>query len=89
MLTSHILLLKYRHDPRYDFGRVTIWYLDRGAPGDRSSAQGAGISAITDQYLEIATPKGTKYIPFHRLRKIDYDGVPVWDRSGLREDPPG
>lgn len=88
MLTSHILLLKYRHDPRFDFGRITIWYVDRGAPGDRSSAEGPAIAAITDQYLEIATPNGQKYIPFHRLRKIDYDGVPVWERSGPREGPP-
>jgi uncharacterized protein (UPF0248 family) len=80
MLTSHALLLKYRHDPRYSFAEITVWYVDRGAPGDRSSAEGAMIAALTDQYLEIATPAGTKCIPYHRLRKIVYAGGLVWER---------
>ncbi len=80
MLTSHTLLLKYWHDPRYSFDQITVWYVDRGAPGDRSSAQGEMIAFLTDQYLEITTPAGTKCIPYHRLRKISYAGEPVWER---------
>ena len=80
MLTSHLLLLKYRYDPRYSFNQVTVWYVDRGALGDLSRAEGSMIIGLTDQYLEIAGGQGTKYIPYHRLRKILYDGIPVWER---------
>ncbi|NMB79548.1 MAG: DUF504 domain-containing protein [Methanomicrobiales archaeon] len=80
MLTSHILLLKYRHDPRYSFTGITVWYVDRGAPHDCSRASGSEISSLADQYLEIASPGGAKCIPYHRLRKISYRGEVVWER---------
>ena len=79
-LTSHILLLKYRHDPACVFSRVSVWYLDRGAPGDRSCAEGDDILVLEAYYFEIASSRGTKYIPYHRIRKIAYDGVMVWER---------
>jgi len=81
MLTSHALLLKYRHDPRFNFADVTVWYVDRGAPGDRSCARGPVITGMTDQYLEISTQAGIKYIPFHRLWRIAYCGKTTWERQ--------
>lgn len=80
MLTSHILLLKYQYDPRYSFAGITVWYVDRGPLGDCSSAKGSMITALTNQYLEIATPHGTKCIPCHRLRKITYAGELIGER---------
>ena len=81
MLTSHILLLKYRHDPRLRFDDLAVEYVDRGAPGDRSMAEGSSIAGLTDQYLEISTPAGIKCIPYHRLRRIMYRGDIVWERQ--------
>ena len=81
MLTSHILLLKYRYDPRYTFDDLTVWFVDRGAPGDRSSADGTNIISLSDQYLEIRTCAGMKCIPYHRIRRITCRGEVVWERQ--------
>ncbi|MCX6696625.1 MAG: hypothetical protein NTV84_03545 [Methanoregula sp.] len=43
MLSSHKLLQQYWHDDRYDIGNVQVWYIDRGAPNDRSSVRGPDI----------------------------------------------
>ena len=81
MLTSHSILLRYLHDPRFAFADITVWYVDRGAPGDRSSAEGVEIAGLSDQYLEIRTPSGLKCIPYHRLRRIAYRGEIIWERQ--------
>jgi len=81
MLTSHALLLKYRHDPRFSFTDVGIWYIDRGAPGDRSWAYGAGILALESQYFEMESGSGTKCIPYHRIRRITYAGAVAWEKG--------
>jgi len=73
MLTSHKLLERYWHDARCDKEKVRIWYIDRGAPDDRSSAVGADIS-LEPYYLRIRTADGEKPVPYHRILLISYDG---------------
>ena len=80
MLTSHELLLKFWHDPRYDFSKVQVEYVDRGAPGDRSAVSGGDIRILEAYYIEIATDQGVKYIPYHRIRKIMYEGATLWKK---------
>lgn len=73
MLTSHKLLQQYWHDDRYDIGKVQVWYIDRGAPNDRSSVSGPDIS-LEPYYMSIRTIDGEKPVPYHRILLITYDG---------------
>jgi hypothetical protein len=59
--------VKNLYDTRYSFAGIIVWYVDRGALGDCSSAKGSMITIVPDQYLEIATPHGTKCIPHQWL----------------------
>ena len=81
MLTTHSLLLKYRHDARFSFSKVGVWYVDRGAPGDHSWAYGPYIRALESQYFEFESVTGIKCIPYHRIRRITYESLIVWDRG--------
>lgn len=78
MRTSHRLLLRLYHDPGYDFSRVEVEYVDRGAPGDRSTVQGERVLALDAQYLEVDAGTHVTCIPYHRVRRIMYDGKTVW-----------
>jgi len=80
MLTSHELLLKFWHDPRYAFSEVSVEYVDRGAPGDRSTVSGMDIRVLDTYYFEIMSGMYTKYIPYHRIRKIMYGTSTIWER---------
>jgi uncharacterized protein len=78
MLTSHRLLQQYWHDDRYDPRQVRVWYIDRGAPDDRSIAEGSDIS-LEPYYLSIRTPAGEKPVPYHRILVITYAGAVVFE----------
>ena len=81
MRTSHTLLLKYFHDPRYMFPDVGVCYIDRGAPGDVSCVKGGNIIRLDSYYFEIESEYGAKEIPYHRICRITYrDGI-VWSRN--------
>jgi hypothetical protein len=80
MLKSHEILLKYRHDARYEFRDLEVCYVDRGALVDISCVNGNDIRALEAYYFEVATEHGAKYIPYHRIRKILYAGEAVWER---------
>jgi uncharacterized protein (UPF0248 family) len=79
-LTSHGLLLKFWHDARYVFSGVRVEYVDRGAPDDRSEVSGSDIRVLDAYYFEIASEQGVKNIPYHRIRKLMYNGETVWER---------
>ncbi|MFA4824314.1 MAG: DUF504 domain-containing protein [Methanoregula sp.] len=74
MLTSHKLLQQYWYDNRYDPAKVQVWYIDRGAPSDRSTVSGPDIS-LEPYYMEIRTLDGVKPVPYHRILLITYDGM--------------
>lgn len=80
MLTSHELLLKYWHDARYEFSDVQVWYVDRGAHGDRSCSVGDEIRALEPYYFEVKSGSNSKFIPYHRIRKILYGNKILWER---------
>jgi len=73
MLTSHKILQQFWHDERYDTSKVRVWYIDRGAPRDRSFVCGSDIS-LEPYYISIRTIDGEKPVPYHRILLITYDG---------------
>jgi uncharacterized protein (UPF0248 family) len=83
MLTSHALLQQYWHDSRFDTEKVRVWYIDRGAPEDRSCARGPGIR-LEPYYLMIHTADGEKPVPYHRILLITYDGMVVFENRKIR-----
>jgi hypothetical protein len=85
MRTSHALLLRLYHDPRYDFGKVSVDYINRGAPGDRSTVIGERISRLEAGGMEIESAAGKTYIPYHRVLLILYEGLPMWEK-GIKKD---
>ena len=80
MLTSHTILLKFRHDPRYNFTGVRVWYVDRGTPGNLSQVPGDEILALEACYFGIGAGGEEKRIPYHRIRRISFAGETVWER---------
>jgi uncharacterized protein (UPF0248 family) len=78
MLTSHRLLQQYWHDRRFNTGEVRVWYIDRGAPEDRSVAEGLDIS-LGPYYLSVRTRDGEKLVPYHRILVITHRGVVTFE----------
>ncbi|WP_298669773.1 DUF504 domain-containing protein [uncultured Methanofollis sp.] len=83
MRTSHRLLLRFLHDPAYDFSAVAVVFIDRGAPGDCSRVCGRDIAAIEGAHMVVETDRGQKYIPFHRVLRVLYRDEVVWEREGF------
>ena len=81
MLKSHALLLKFRHDARFEFAKVRVCYVDRGAPDDCSCADRNTIPSLEAYYFEVESATGMKYIPYHRIRQIFYEGITIWERT--------
>lgn len=81
MRTSHALLLRLRHDPQFDFSKAEVEFVDRGAPGDRSAVRGDKIVSLEQGWMEIESDMKTKFIPFHRIRRITYDETIMWEKS--------
>jgi uncharacterized protein (UPF0248 family) len=81
MLTSRSHLLRLRHDPAFDFSLAEVEYVDRGAPGNLSRTSGDKILQLEQGWMEIGAEGGTKFIPFHRVRRITYRGSMVWEKS--------
>jgi uncharacterized protein (UPF0248 family) len=83
MLTSHKLLQQYWHDDRYDIRNVGVWYVDRGAPNDRSHVSGPDIS-LEPYYMNIRTIDGEKPVPYHRILLITYEGEVKFENRKIR-----
>ncbi|HSD59118.1 MAG TPA: DUF504 domain-containing protein [Methanotrichaceae archaeon] len=80
MRTSHAILLRLYHDPQYDFSKVSVEYVNRGAPNDRSTATGDRILSLEQGGMEIESERGATFIPYHRIRRIIYDGKTMWEK---------
>lgn len=60
----------------FDFNKVEVWYVNRGAPGDVSVIKGGDIEKVGRSFIYT---KG-KAIPFHRVIRISYEGKDVFRR---------
>jgi len=83
--TSHAILLRLRHDPQFDFSKAVVKFVDRGAPGDRSVVRGKNIIRLEQGWMEIEWENRPKFIPFHRIRRITYEGTVMWKKRGDSE----
>lgn len=81
MRTSHALMLRFLHDPQYEFHKVEVEYVNRGAPGDRSTVIGRHIRSLEQGGMEIESEAGITFIPYHRIRRISYDGEVMWKKD--------
>ena len=81
MRKSREILLRFYHDPAFSFERVEVCYTDRGASGDESCIGGNHIRALDSRYMEIENPNGLTPIPYHRIKKILYEGIVFWERG--------
>jgi uncharacterized protein len=81
MRKSRALLLRLLHDPGFDFARACVEYVDRGSPGDTSLVTGDKIIRLEQGWMEIAVEEKIKFIPFHRIRRITYDGSLIWEKG--------
>ena len=82
MLTSHTLLQQYWNDARFAIANVRVWYIDRGAPNDRSSVSGPDIT-LEPYYIAVRTSVGEKPIPYHRILLITYDGMVTFENRKI------
>lgn len=64
------LLNKIKWDKKYDFNKVTVWYISRGEINDTGILRGEDIINIGKNFLE--TKNGM--IPYHRIIKVEYEG---------------
>jgi uncharacterized protein len=85
MRKSHALLLRLLHDPGYDFSRASVEYIDRGSPGDTSLVFGEKILRLEQGWMEIMAGDKVKFIPFHRILRISYNGCVLWEKSNKPE----
>jgi uncharacterized protein (UPF0248 family) len=74
-------MLRLRHDPGYDFVRAEVEYVNRGAPGDRSTVKGEQILSLEQGGMQIESEVGSTFIPYHRIRRISYDGQVMWKKD--------
>ncbi|MBN1167217.1 MAG: DUF504 domain-containing protein [Methanospirillaceae archaeon] len=81
MRTSHTLLLRLWHDPSFTFSLVEVTYCNRGAPGDETTVAGTDISGLLAEYFTILRSGQEVCIPYHRLRRICYQGRTLWSRE--------
>ena len=84
-LKSFRLLKRFLHDPGCDRSKVTIWYIDRGAPDDLSSVDGFSLKESESPFFFEAIPTfgDTKAVPYHRITRIEYDGKCLFERMAI------
>ena len=61
-----------------DIGHCTIYYIHRGAPGDTKVIPGSSLRTIGRSFFE--TTGGTS-IPYHRILRIDHNGIRVYKKK--------
>ncbi len=70
---------------RFDLRRCKVYYIHRGAPGDTKIVEGSAIKNIDRSFLILEGVVEDVYIPYHRIFRIVYDGMPVYERKKLDE----
>ncbi len=83
-LKSLQLMKQFRHDARYDIGKVKVYYIDRGVPGDISSVDGLSLRESDSNFhfsIDIPHEAEPKNIPYHRIIRIEYDGKCLFERG--------
>ena len=71
----------------FNFSKVRVEYVDRGAPGDQFAVVGDRIIRLERGWMEIESESGEKFIPFHRIRRITYEGSGLWEKKPIKPEP--
>ena len=66
---------------RGDLEELTVIYISRGSPDNRSEFKGSEIEHIGKSFVELS--EGTK-IPFHRMIEIQRGTETIWSRDANR-----
>lgn len=66
---------------RFDLRRCMVYYIHRGAPGDIKIVEGNAIKSIGRSFLILEGVVDDVHIPYHRIFRIDYGGLPVYTRK--------
>lgn len=64
-----------------DLSKCKIYYISRGSPDDTAVVDGGQIIKIDSMFLILDGTPYEKYIPYHRIIKIEYDNSVVLDRT--------
>ena len=65
-----------------DLEKIKIWYIHRGALNNIKIISGIEITGIGRSFLETTTAT----IPYHRIIKIFYDDITIFDRWEFRSN---
>ena len=76
MTNTRNILNKIKWSKDYDFSKIEIWYIHRGAPNDTKIIKGEDILKIDKTFIKT----NSVMIPLHRIFKIKYMGKTIFDR---------
>jgi len=65
----------------YDISKCKIYYINRGSPDDTAVVEGSQIIKIDKGFLILEGIPYERYIPYHRIIKIEYDDEIIFDNS--------
>lgn len=68
---------------RFDLRKCKVYYIHRGAPGDMKIVEGSAIKSIDRSFLILEGVVDDVYISYHRIFRIDYEGMPVYLQKSL------
>ncbi len=63
----------------HDLAKCAIYYKNRGSPNDTAIVMGKDIKNIDSMFLILEGIPEEKYIPYHRIFKIEYDGDVIFE----------
>lgn len=66
----------------YNIDKCKIYHINRGSPGDVTIVEGDSIIEIGQGFLTLKSIPYEKYIPYHRIIKIEYENRTVFIRPG-------
>lgn len=65
----------------YDLSKCKIYYINRGSPDDMAAIDGSQIIKIDKGFLILEGIPYERYIPYHRIIKIEYEDQTIFDNS--------
>lgn len=66
----------------YDLNKCKVYHISRGSPGDIAIFEGSSIIEIDKGFIIVKGEPYERYIPYHRIVKIEYDDQIVFTRQG-------
>lgn len=65
-----------------DLDKCKAYYISRGSPGDIATFEGGSIIEIGQGFLTLKGVPYEKYIPYHRIIKVEYENQTIFIRPG-------